>query len=248
MTDPVAQAILEDLATVERERVHRAATPGLAARTLQLKTLQQDRFHRAYHDLLAHPRYGGAARFFLEELYGPRDFSRRDAQFQRIVRPLVRLFPSEVVQTVAQLGRLHALSEALDTRMAVQLPDGFGPADYVQAWRAVGQPEMRARQVDLVLAVGRALDVYTRKPLLRGMLHMMRKPAALAGLAELQAFLECGFDTFKAMAGAQVFLELIEQRERDWAQQLFDGDPEGRFIALWAPATASASSTAPTAS
>ena len=103
MTDPVAPAILDDLATVERERVHRAATPGLAARTLQLKTLQQDRFHRAYHDLLAHPRYGGAARFFLEELYGPRDFSRRDAQFQRIVRPLVRLFPSEVVQTVAQL-------------------------------------------------------------------------------------------------------------------------------------------------
>lgn len=236
MTDPVAQAILDDLAKVDDERARRAATPGLATRSLQLKTLQQDRFHRAYHDLLAHPRYAGAARFFLDELYGPRDFTRRDAQFQRIVRPLVRLFPAEVVQTVAQLGRLHALSEQLDTRMAALLPEGFGPLDYVRAWQAVGEPASRERQIELVLAVGRALDLYTRKPLLRGMLHMMRKPAALAGLGELQSFLECGFDTFRAMGGAQVFLELIEQRERDWAAQLFAGDPEGRFAALWSGA------------
>ena len=30
-------------------------------------------------------RYAGAARFFLDELYGPGDFSQRDAQFARVV-------------------------------------------------------------------------------------------------------------------------------------------------------------------
>ncbi|MBN8504847.1 MAG: hypothetical protein J0L58_10230 [Burkholderiales bacterium] len=236
MQDPqasIGQAIHDDLDAVARERAHRAGTPGLAERVLALKTFQQDRFRRGYHDLLAHPRFGGAARFFLEELYGPRDFTRRDAQFQRIVRPLVRLFPAEVVQTVAHLGALHALSERLDTRMAEQVPARFSPADYVQAWCRVGEPAARAQQVELVLAVGRALDIYTRKPLLRGMLHMMRRPAQMAGLGELQAFLECGFDTFKAMGGAQTFLELIAQREADWAAQLFAGDAEGRFTGLF---------------
>lgn len=232
-TDPVGLAILDSLAQVERERTARAAD-GLASRVTALKQFQQQRFQHSYQDLLGTPRYAGAARFFLDELYGPRDYRERDAQFQRIVRPLVRLFPAEVVDTVHQLARLHALSEQLDTRMARQLPEtGLAPADYVRAWVAVGDPEGRAQQIRLTLAVGRALDVYTRKPLLRGMLHMMRKPAALAGLSELQQFLEAGFDTFKTMGGAAQFLETVQQREQAWADCLFAGDPEGRFAALF---------------
>ena len=130
--------------------------------------------------------------------------------------------------------RLHALSERLDTRMGRALPaDAISPADYVGAWQAVGDEEGRAQQIRLTLAVGRALDVYTRKPLLRGMLHMMRKPAQLAGLAELQQFLECGFDTFKTMGGAATFLDTIRHREEVWAATLFAGDPEARFAALF---------------
>lgn len=232
MTDPVSQLILDSLEAVARERARRAEQ-GLEARCTALKSFQQQRFRLAYADLLATPRYAGAARFFLDELYGPRDFTQRDAQFQRIVKPLVRLFPAEVVDTVAQLARLHALSEGLDTRMTQQLADDFGPADYTRAWIAVGNEEGRALQIRLTLGVGRALDVYTRKPLLRGMLHMMRKPAALAGLSELQQFLECGFDTFKAMKGAAEFLDTIRHREEVWAATLFAGDPEGRFGALF---------------
>jgi len=230
--DPVAQAIVDSLDAVARERARRAEL-GIEARCTRLKGFQQQRFRLAYADLLATPRYAGAAGFFLDELYGPRDFTRRDAQFQRIVKPLVRLFPHEVVDTVAQLARLHALSEGLDTRMAQQLGDEITAAEYVRAWIAVGNEEARAQQIRLTLAVGRALDVYTRKPLLRGMLHMMRKPAALAGLSELQRFLECGFDTFRAMQGAAAFLDTIHHHEEVWALTLFAGDPEGRFAALW---------------
>ena len=62
----------------------------------------------------------GAARFFLDDLYGPRDFSERDAQFARIVPALVRLFPHEIVGTVQALAALHALSERLDSAMAAR--------------------------------------------------------------------------------------------------------------------------------
>jgi hypothetical protein len=234
MEHPTALAILDALAHVAQERSLRATNPDLAARVVQLKAFQQERFRRSYADLLVAPRYQGAASFFLEELYGPKDFAQRDAQFQRVVRPMVKLFPAEVANTVLQLIQLHALSERLDTLMAQALPQGFAPADYVAAWQAVGQAAQRAAQIDLTLRVGRALDVYTHKPLLRHALRMMRGPASVAGLSALQSFLECGFDTFQAMRGAEGFLATIEQREQGWTACLFSGDPEHRFAQLWA--------------
>ena len=51
---------------------------------------------------------------------------------------------------------------------------------------------------------------------------MMRGPAAAAGLAELQHFLEQGFDTFKAMRGAEDFLGTVREREQALASALFD--------------------------
>jgi hypothetical protein len=236
MQDPTGQAILDALASVASERALRAANPALAARTVALKAFQQQRFRLTYADLLAHARYGGASRFFLDELYGPRDFSQRDAQFQRIVRPLVRLFPAEVVATVSHLAQLHALSESLDTHMAQCLlnAEALSPASYVAAWVQVGRPEARRAQIELTLQVGRSLDAYTAKPLLRHALRMMRGPAAAAGLRELQTFLECGFDTFRGMRGADEFLGTVRSRETQWGATLFAGDPEGAFATLFA--------------
>lgn len=207
---------------VEQERQRRLADPALNACVQALKQFQQQRFARTYADLLASPRYAAAARFFLEELYGPGDFSNRDAQFARVVPALVRLFPEQVVQTVLHLAELHALSEQLDGEMAgVLVGETLSALRYVQAWQAVGRPERRQQQIDLTLAVGASLDHLTRKPLLRQALRMMRGPAAAAGLAELQQFLELGFDTFKAMRGAEDFLGTVRQREQDLAAALF---------------------------
>ena len=72
------------------------------------------------------------------------------------------------------------------------------------------------------LEVGAALDLYTRRPLLRHSLKLMRGPAKAAGLGELQRFLESGFDTFKEMQGANAFLRTIAIRERALADAIFD--------------------------
>ena len=100
-----ATRILQHLAAVEGERRKRLATPALASAVAALKGWQQQRFARTHASLLAHPRYGRAANFFLNELYGPQDFAQRDAQFSRIVPALVRLFPADIVDT--EIGRAH---------------------------------------------------------------------------------------------------------------------------------------------
>ncbi|MES2960713.1 MAG: hypothetical protein V4792_21160 [Pseudomonadota bacterium] len=216
-------SILQHLGAVRVERAARSADPALAERVVRVKRYQQARFARTYADLLGHPRYAGASRFFLDDLYGPGDFSQRDAQFARIVPALVRMFPSEVVLTVEALTALHALSEQLDSEMArhVEGKQPLTAPDYVAAWRHTGQPAMRQRQIDLMLDVGRALDVYTHRPLLRHSLRAMRIPARTAGLSALQTFLESGFDTFRAMRGAGEFLQQIAHREHALAASLF---------------------------
>lgn len=215
--------ILLSLEAVGRERTHRTAQPELAQRVLALKAYQQSRFLHTYADLLADARHAAAARFFLDELYGPGDFSQRDMQFARIVPAVVRLFPPEIVQTVAKLAELHALSESLDTAMGAGLDStAVDAASYVRAWQACGRAPDRERQVALTIAIGEALDLHTRRPMMTMSLRMMRAPARSAGLGDLQRFLEEGFETFKAMRGAERFLQTIAERERAFAARLFE--------------------------
>ena len=219
----IATRILQSLAAVDAERRKRAAAPPLVAEVAALKAYQQARFARTHASLLAHPRYGRAANFFLNELYGPQDFTQRDAQFSRIVPALVRLFPADTVGTVESLAAVHALSERLDTAMAIHL-GGEPPtrARYVRAWQATGEPAARARQIELVMSVGEALDRHTRSFVLRASLKAMRGPARAAGMGALQTFLEGGFDAFGAMGGAREFLATIESRETALVRRLLD--------------------------
>ena len=50
---------------------------------------------------------------------------------------------------------------------------------------------------------------------------MMHGPAKLAGLGELHAFLERGFNAFRSLRRADEFLETIVQRERELMVSLF---------------------------
>jgi hypothetical protein len=214
--------ILRCLAGVRAERKLRAADAALANRVVEIKRFQHSRFESTYADLLAQKRYAPATSFFLEDLYGPGDFTQRDEQFARVVPALVRLFPHQIVQTVAKLARLHELSENLDTQMGQCLEEGvLSTFSYGCAWRAVGRSKDRDQQIALMLEVGHALDQFTKNLVLRGTLRMMRGPASAAGLGALQAFLESGFDAFREMHGAEQFLETIFSREKELAQKLF---------------------------
>ena len=227
-----SQSILRHLGVVEAERARRAASPELAAKVLAIKHYQHRRFAHTYADLLESSRYAAVARFFMDELYGPQDFSQRDSQFARVVPTLVRLFSQQIVGLVNTLAELHALSETLDSRMGAALPRAAVDApSYGVAWRAAGSPAERTRQVELTLQIGSALDRLTRNPVVHGSLKLMRKPARAAGLGELQRFLEAGFDTFKAMRGATEFLSLINERETLLVSTLFGAEVTGKAAA-----------------
>ena len=225
-----ADSIFAHLKVVDAERARRSSSSDLSAKVISLKAFQQRRFSHTYSDLLLSPRYGAASRFFLDELYGPDDFTQRDAQFARVVPALVRVFPHEIVETVARLSELHALSESLDTAVSLQLNrSSLTPLDYLDAWQRAGREEDRDLQIALTLAVAEQLDHLTRKPLLRSTLRLMRRPARLAGLSQLQAFLESGFDTFQKMGGAQDFVAVVSAREMEFATALFAARPgDGR--------------------
>jgi hypothetical protein len=220
-----ADEILRCLESVAAERARRAGEATLAARVAEVKRFQHQRFEASYADLLASPRYAAAAQFFLDDLYGPGDFTQRDKQFARVVPALVRLFPKDIVTTVSRLAQLHELSESLDTEMGLQIADQVLNKDsYRLAWRKVRRTSDRERQIALMLEVGSALDRFTKNPLLRTSLRMMRAPAQAAGLGSLQDFLESGFDAFRGMRGAEYFLSTVSTRERQLAAKLFAGE------------------------
>lgn len=230
-----AQTIRSAVAKVSELRQTGLGNPALGQAIAVVKALQARRFAGTYADLLASPIYGAASRFFLEELYSDKDYTARDAQFARIAGALQSLFPASVVEVAVALAELHVLTEGLDHAMGLACTGGPLEGDaqqvhrYLRAWRAVGRQADRHAQLRAVLEVGRELDRLTRKPGLRIMLKMMRKPAQAAGLSALQNFLEAGFDTFAAMArrplGVSDFLATIEDRETRLMDLLFDADP-----------------------
>ena len=216
------RAIVAQLTAVQDLRRQRDADPGLLARVLAVKQFQHARFMRDYAALLADARYGKAARFFLDELYGPVDFAARDSEFERVVPWMARMLPDEVMRTIANLIELHSLTEELDQEMAAVMnsPDLDGRS-YRVAWLRVGRQTDRERQLSLLLAAGRALDRYTRSKILAATLRIMRGPAQAAGLARLQSFLEGGMSAFASMAGAAEFLRAIEDNESRTISDLF---------------------------
>lgn len=223
-----ASALRTHLQTAKALRRQAVQATQAARHRLLLREWQAGRLARTYGDLLASERYGLAARFFLSDLYGPKDFSSRDDEVERILPLLQSLLPASALRTIALAVEVDALSEVLDAAMVVELEragaiECIDEASYASAYRRVGDVDDRERQIELIRATGNALERLAGKPLLTALLKLMRTPAHLAGLADLHAFLENGFAAFVHMGRAGEFLDCIEQRERALLTRLFAG-------------------------
>jgi hypothetical protein len=205
----------------------RGASAALAAALDRVAQWQALRLNATYSDLAADPRYAGAIAFFQSELYGPGDFSQRDADLARVVPIMIRVLPEAVVETVAMAMELSTLSHELDHALVGKLDASapFTVAEYCAAYRACDNRPDRGRQIDLIVQTGHALDRYVRQPMLGPLLAMMRHPARVAGLASLQEFLEGGFASFAGMRDVDAFLEAINTRETALMEAILSGDP-----------------------
>ena len=205
----------------------KSATPAALERVAAVKRWQTARLMRSYTDLSANPRYRAATAFFVEDLYGPKDFSARDAALLKIVPVMARVLPAKAVESAALSVEVEALSEDLDHRLAAALPtDAVDEASYAAAYRSSATPAERARQIELIVEVGKRLDALVHWPFVNRTLKLMRTPARLAGLSDLQDFLERGFSAFASMNGADEFLATVERRETAILNRLFSGEPQ----------------------
>jgi hypothetical protein len=221
MASPTASLKRHLQALKELRGPGRAAPPRLA----ELKAWQSARLRATYADVAAQPRYRAATSFFLDDLYGPKDFSGRDQAMMRIVPTMTRILPASALQTAALAIELEALSEDLDQRAAAALAPGpIDAQSYAEAYRQGSRRAERERQIDLIVAVGERLDALVKRPLVARTLRLMRAPAKAAGLGDLQEFLERGFEAFREMHGADDFLALVRSRETGILSRIFSGE------------------------
>ena len=119
-------ALVRELTRVQRLHAERTGNPILAGSLERVAYWQSRRLRMTYADLAADPRYGAAVAFFQNDLYGPGDFSRRDADLARVVPLMVKVLPDRVIATVALATELNALSQELDRVLLARLPRADG--------------------------------------------------------------------------------------------------------------------------
>jgi hypothetical protein len=218
---PVAERLETNLRALRALRGEGTRAPP---RLAELKRWQSQRLTATYADYAAQPRYRAATGFFIDDLYGAKDFSSRDQAMLRILPVMTRLLPASAVETAAFAIELEALSEDLDHRLAAALPAGaITEETYGEAYRKSATRAQRERQVELIDAVGHRLDDVVKRPMLGRTLALMRRPARMAGLSDLQDFLERGFGAFRDMKGADEFLDVVKRRETRILSRLFSG-------------------------
>ncbi|MFI4868605.1 MAG: FFLEELY motif protein [Steroidobacterales bacterium] len=201
-----------------------AAAPELAPRLQELRTWQAARLAHTYADLRQDPQLSRGLEFFLTDLYGPHDFTHRNRQLARAWRYFKRALPSSAIEVLAKAIELEVLTAELDQAMVSQLTsEPLIGASYAAAYRAVGRPEQRRRQIDLIISLGEQLERIVRHPGIGLALRAARAPAHAAGLGMLQDFLERGFSGFRHMQDAQRLLGAIRERELQLMQALFNG-------------------------
>ncbi len=195
----------------------------------ELQRWQARRLEASFAEFLDDPRSAPAARFFLTDVYGDHDFSRRDADIAKVLPMMQRLLPEALLRTVADGIELGALTHAFDLRLAEAL-ERLAPTRkrldetlYARAYREVGLPRLRERQIGLIVQVGQGLAGALRMPGVATLLKLSRGPAKAAGLGQLQGFLERGFEAFAALGDADAFLARIGRNEREVARRLFAG-------------------------
>ena len=230
MTQALRQALAKRLNW--QKRMNNPETePRLSLPTLgPLRRWQSNRLRKSFAGILADPKMRPAGEFFLTDLYADKDFSARDRDAAKILPMMARILPQSLLLAAVDTIELAVLSHAFDLAMADAIHlDKKGDIDlsrYTAAYREVGCPRLRRHQIDLIIRVGKNLDAAVQKHGVYKLLKASRTPARLAGLQELQGFLERGFEAFAQLQGADAFLERVAASEYRVSARLFAGEKD----------------------
>ncbi len=227
--EQISRMSLDELLVRNRSlRAQFADEPGLQEELQALQRWQAGRLERTYAHLHERERYRPGVEFFLEELYTDKDYLPRDTQLERASPILRRMLPAQAQESMRMAVQLEVLSQELDGEMTRALGAGttIDGESYAEAYRRVGRREDRERQIGFILEAGRDLEHLVKLPMIYTLIRMAHGPAHLAGFGALHDFLEDGFRAFRAMHGAEEFLQIIEDQETRIMERIFAGDPQ----------------------
>lgn len=224
--------LLREIQQTESAR-HRTVQSGEPDEDLlRLRLWQSKRLSKTYADFLADPGFAPATHFFLEDIYGARDFSRRDADFEQLHAVLSRFLPVETLKILAEAIQLNRFSALLDERLLAALLGEYGSLEeldahqYALGYRICDNRAEREKQIEWL--AGLLAEVWTgvRRPLTGITLRAARMPAMKAGWRELYSFLERGYQAYQPVRDIGPFIEAVREREFQALKRIFDGDPD----------------------
>ncbi len=223
--------IFRELLTNPAARRKRIGEKDLAPQLKLLRTFQSERLAKTHADLLADARTGPACRFFLTDIYAPRDFSQRDHDAENLYKLMNRFLPEDLLYPLALVLKLNNMTHNLDDQLADALVNQLGVTDtitpelYAEGYRVCDNYHERELQIDMLLEIGERVDKLVKSPFTAPTIQLAYLPAKTAGWDELHSFLERGYKAFKHMKGADYFLNTITTRERDILHHIFSAHP-----------------------
>ena len=194
----------------------------------QLHAVQQfqcERLLASHHQMVENRKFRPAIEFFIEELYGPKDFSQRDRDIARVAPKMANLLPEKALTSLETALHLNALSLELDWQIVEQSNGEVITRDsYARAYRQCDNREAREAQLTFIGQLGDDLADVTRIKGISTLLTLSKHPAKVAGVASLHAFLHRGFKAFKKLGDVDAFIKPVLAEEFRIMDMLFDGE------------------------
>ncbi len=199
---------------------------GLRDRINHLRIWQCKRLLLSYDELYQQKKYRPAMDFFSEELYGPHDFSQRDKDIKKVLPLMESVLSKSTLATFEVALKLNTLSYQCDIDLVKQLPldQAINSELYAKAYHDCDNLPARQQQIEYIEILAVKLAEIASRQSIMLMLKLARKPAKLAGLADLQIILESGATAFKKIGQIDGFILPILRGEREIMQKLFAGE------------------------
>lgn len=200
-----------------------ASSSGVLDKIRELQAWQCQRLLASHERLWKQKRFNPAMQFFIDELYGPKDFTQRDQDIARVVPKMAKLLPEKALISLESAMHLNRLSFELDMDLTKAIgSQSINRETYAQAYRACQNETARAQQISFIEELGQDLADVVKIKGISTLLMLSRKPAKLAGVIALHEFLEAGFNAFKQLGDVQDFIQPIVTHEREIMLALFD--------------------------
>jgi hypothetical protein len=202
--------------------------PNLAS----LRSWQSNRLAGTYQDFLSDPDYQQACTFFLTDIYGPKDFTQRDFDFDRLYSILSRFIPEHMLRLLAEAIALNRMSMHLDEKLLHAILSRWAetavitPEMVAEAYRLCNNYDERLHQIEQLVRIMDEAIEGAKYPLVGPTLRFAKGPAVRLGWQELYNFLDRAYKAFRPMRGPQRFTQAIYVRELAILNQIFEGRPD----------------------